>query len=273
MRYTTVILRISFLLAIFGVRQTFAQDTREGKPILKHYLMHGGIQYGFGKTLNHKVTSDFQIPISYYHDLHLYLTLKLKKVGLSAGMQASFSKANKSVLQNEFNKMYATPGNEILYHSEGGFLEVITPYFGLSYSIYQKKKWTLDAYARFGLGIMNYTFSNVQIVSTQSGNEIQRIMFNDLKPVLFFKPSLGLQASRKLTNAISFTCGLGFSSGNPSIDEIQEISYTSSPIYPSRKRNLYLNNSMNSACLSIGFDIKPVNRIYPNEKEYKKNLP
>lgn len=92
-------------------------------------LYQSGIQYGFGKTLNHKVTSDLQIPVSYFHDLHLYLSIKVKKVvGISLGIQTSFYKASKSNLQSAFTKMYASTGNEITYHSEGGFLEVITPY-------------------------------------------------------------------------------------------------------------------------------------------------
>ncbi len=238
------------------------------KPLIRHYLLKAGIQYGIGKPMNARYKNDLNTPLSYSNNFNFYLKLRLKKISVSGGIRVTSFAIKTTDLQQSTEDSYHKSDFDITSTMKGSTLNVVTPYVYVGYPM-QYKHIEVEPFVRMGAGFLNYSLFNVNLRSTQSNVLDQSIFFDDAASQTFFNPSIGVHLSKKLFNFITLTGSLAYDAGNPDKSELLEttIQQNFSVI---RKRNIYLQNSVNNANVMIGVELTPFNRIYSNEKKHAR---
>lgn len=241
---------------------------KDDHPIVRHYILNGGIQYGVGAPLSSNSLGDLKTSFSFSHNLNVYLKLKLKQISIYGGVRNSSFQIKRSSLDQSISDYYSKPDFNIRASSLISTADVATPYMGISYHL-NSSHIDLEPYARLGLGILTYDMRTIEFASKNSAALDQTIYFNDVSPQVFFNPGIGLNAFKKLSNFIRLSGTVALDFGNPGRSELQEIT-DQRPHATIRERNIYLQHGASNLCIMLGLEITPYNKIYSNEKKYNR---
>lgn len=141
--------------------------------------------------------------------------------------------------------------------------EVITPFIGVGY-VFPVRRFELEPFMRFGLGVLNYRLLNIDYESNNSSALNETVYFSDKKPVVFFNPNIGLDSRTKMSNLFSLTAALAFDYGKAPKNEILEKTSKNSNIIG--MRNIYMQSNVHNFYFSLGIEVTFFNKIYAGEK-------
>jgi len=241
---------------------------KRGKPVVQHFMVRIGLQYGIGLPFNSRYKNDLNTPLLFSHNVNAFLKLRCKHLSISGGIRNSSFTIEKDELQKSIETSYNKPNFTISSNTKGSSADIVTPYIGFGYAI-KYKRFEFEPFLQLGIGVLNNVLSEVTLSSNNSSVLDQRVTFVDNQAQTFFYPSVGLNVHRRLFNALTITGNIAFNTGNPGRSELQEVTKQGQST-TIRKRNIYVENGITNFCIMFGVEFTPFRRLFPNEKNYEK---